>query len=503
MQQLHVFNTLTRQKELFVPLKENHMSFYSCGPTVYHYAHIGNLRSYIFADVLKRAFKQAGYNVQHVMNITDVGHLTSDSDTGEDKMEKGAAREKKSVWQIAEFYTEAFRRDLTLLHILAPDVWCKATDHIPEQQAQVQTILDNGYAYIIPDGIYFDVTKLPDYGKLAKLKLDELQAGARVEVAAGKRHPADFALWKFTPAGERRQMQWTARFEYLCTESEYKRIVSYALANPNIRVLAAPDAGEGARRVEMEVASFPGWHIECSAMSVKYLGNHFDIHTGGVDHIPVHHTNELAQAQAADIPFANYWMHGEFLVLKENEKMAKSGENFLTVATLIERGYDPLDYRYFCLTAHYRKPLMFSWEALTGAQQAFTSLKNKLLIYRELDDRGDQLKKAKYLQQFMDAIADDINVPQALAVLWDALGDSALGGGDKYSLALQFDAVFGLQLQNVGTEVIPEEIMQLVQEREAVRKAKNWKESDSLRDKISALGYEVRDTPTGSVVRPK
>jgi cysteinyl-tRNA synthetase len=456
-----LYNTLTRRKEPFVPLKEGQMGFYSCGPTVYHYAHIGNLRSYIFADILKRTFRFHGFAVTHVMNITDVGHLTSDSDSGEDKMEKGAAREHKSVWQVAEFYTDAFLRDMRALNLLMADHLPKATDHIPEQIKQIQQIKEAGYAYVIADGVYFDTSKLPDYGKLAGLNIEGLKAGARVDVVEGKRNPTDFALWKFSPVDSTRQMEWDSPW------------------------------GKGA----------PGWHIECSAMSIKYLGTEFDIHTGGIDHIPVHHTNEIAQAEAAGIPFARYWLHGEFLVLKENEKMAKSGDNFLTIASLIEHGYDPLDYRYLCLTAHYRKQLAFNWETLTTAQQAFASLRNKVLVARESSEsKGD---KAAYEQRFADALADDLNMPQALAVLWDALGDSSLGGKEKYALALHFDTVLGLHLDRVGAEIIPEDVMAIVLERETVRKAKDWKQSDALRDRVSALGYEIRDTPQGPVVRPK
>jgi cysteinyl-tRNA synthetase len=462
MHTVHVFNTLTRTKEAFKPLHPKKMGFYSCGPTVYHFAHIGNLRSYVFADVLKRSFRYAGYDVLHVMNITDVGHLTSDSDTGEDKMEKGAAREKKTVWEVAQFYTDAFLRDMRSLNIEEPSVWCKATDHIAEQIAQIQQIEAAGCAYTIEDGVYFDTTQLPDYGKLAGLNIEGLKAGARVEMAEGKKNPTDFALWKFS-RGEKRQMEWDSPW------------------------------GKG----------FPGWHIECSAMAVKYLGPQFDIHTGGIDHIPVHHTNEIAQAEAAGLPFARYWMHGEFLVLKEGEKMAKSGDNFLTLDTLKHHGFDALDYRYFCLTAHYRKQLAFSYDALTTAKQAHASLKNKILAAKEADGPDNEALQAEYKQQFLSAITDDINMPQALAVLWEVLGDTRLGGAARTALALDFDAVLGLQLDAIGTEDIPENVMQLVREREEKRKSKQWHESDRIRDTIAALGYEVRDTPEGSVVRPK
>ncbi len=458
-----IFNTLTRKKEILVPLYQGKISFYSCGPTVYHFAHIGNLRTYIFNDILKRAFTYLGYEVNHVMNITDVGHLTSDADEGEDKMEKGARREGKSVWQIATFYTEAFQRDLRALNILPPNIWCKATDHIREQIEQIQAIEQAGYAYTISDGVYFDTAKMPDYGSFARLDLESLKAGARVEVAAGKRNPTDFALWKFSPAHSQRQMEWDSPW------------------------------GKG----------FPGWHIECSAMAVKYLGPQFDLHTGGIDHVPVHHTNEIAQAHAAGLPFSKYWMHGEFLVVKEGEKMAKSNDNFLTVSALIERGFLALDYRYLCLSAHYRKQLTFSWESMQGAADAYRSLRNKIFEARNSAGAENPILRARYQEQFAAALCDDCNMPQALAVLWDALGDAQLAGSDKYLLAMQFDDVLGLQLNLVGSEAIPEDVRDFVAEREAARERKDWKTSDALREKISLLGFEVRDTPEGPVVRPK
>jgi cysteinyl-tRNA synthetase len=462
-QPVTVFDTMTREKRVFEPLQQGRMSFYSCGPTVYHYAHLGNLRTYVFNDVLKRVFRHAGYHVEHVMNITDVGHLTSDGDDGDDKMEKGSAREGKSAWEIATFYTAAFERDLRALNIIPPDRWCKATDHIAEQIAQVQAIVDAGYGYVIDDGVYFDTAKLPDYGKLARLKLEEQEAGARVAVADGKKNPADFALWKFTPKGEKRQMEWDSPW------------------------------GRG----------FPGWHIECSAMAAKYLGDEFDIHTGGIDHIPVHHTNEIAQAEACGLPFARYWMHGAFLVAKDKEKMAKSSGDFLTLALLEEKGYSPLAYRYFCLGTHYRKELMFSWEAIAGAQQSLDSLRNKVYLAREGKTANTGGDPSAYVQQFSDAIRDDLNMPKALAVLWDALGDATLADIEKHSLALRFDTVLGLELMHVGEEKISFEVDAILVKREEARSKKDWAAADKFRDEIANLGYEVRDTPAGPVVRPK
>jgi cysteinyl-tRNA synthetase len=397
------------------------------------------------------------------MNITDVGHLTSDGDEGDDKMEKGSAREGKTAWEVAAFYTAAFERDLQALNILPPDRWCKATDHIPEQIAQIQAIVDAGYGYVIADGVYFDTAKLPDYGKLARLKLDEQEAGARVDVVDGKRNPADFALWKLTPEGAKRQMEWDSPW------------------------------GRG----------FPGWHIECSAMATKYLGNEFDIHTGGIDHIPVHHTNEIAQAQACGLPFARTWMHGAFLVAKDKEKMAKSSGDFLTIATLEGKEYSPLAYRYFCLGTHYRKELMFSWEAIAGAQQSLDSLRNKVYLAKTGKAENAGGDASVYVKQFLEAVTDDLNLPKALAVLWDALSDATLADIEKHSLALRFDEVLGLDLAQVGEEAVPQAVLALASERETARAAKNWSESDRLRDEILAQGFVVQDTPQGPVVRPK
>ena len=315
---LHLYNTLTHKLEEFKPITDKKVGLYTCGPTVYHYAHIGNLRSYIFEDILKRVLQYNNYEVNHVMNITDVGHLTDDGDNGEDKMEKGSKREGKTAWEIAEFYTQAFQKNLKELNIESPTTWCKATDNIPEQIELVQTLIDKGFTYETSDGIYFDTTKFPAYGEMANLQNQELEAGSRVEIGE-KKNSHDFALWKFSKPEEKRQMEWEA----------FGRM------------------------------GFPGWHIECSAMSSKYLGQHFDIHCGGIDHIPVHHTNEIAQSEAAfgEHPWVNYWMHGEFIVLKNDEKMSKSSDNFVTLNTLKEKGIDPLAYHFFLLQTHYRKPV--------------------------------------------------------------------------------------------------------------------------------------------------
>ncbi|MDD9954201.1 MAG: cysteine--tRNA ligase [Candidatus Woesearchaeota archaeon] len=459
---LTLYNTLTRTKEPFTPLKDV-VSLYTCGPTVYNYAHIGNLRTYIFEDILKRVLLYNKCKVNHVMNITDVGHLTSDADEGEDKMEKGAAREGKTVWEIAEYYTKAFQDDIHKLHILDPDTWCKATDHIQEQIEQIQTLEKNGFTYTTSDGVYFDTSKLDDYGEIALLDKENLKAGARVDMGE-KKNPTDFALWKFSKEGENRAMEW---------ESPWNK------------------------------SGYPGWHIECSAMSMKYLGEQFDIHCGGIDHISVHHTNEIAQAEGATgkKPWVQFWLHGEFLVL-DKAKMAKSGENFLTLQTLVDKEYDPLVYRYFCLTAHYKQQLQFSWEALETARNGFESIKTKLLDLKENSVEGSD-DVTKHEAAFLEAVNDDLNMPQALAALWAVLRDDSLSSEARVATAEQFDAVFGLGIADFGSEEIPEEITKLAEERETARKEKDWAKSDELRDTIAEKGYSIEDKKEGYILRKK
>ena len=450
---LKFYNTLTRKKETFKPINKNFVSLYTCGPTVYNYAHIGNLRTYIFEDVLKRTLIYNSFKVKHVMNITDVGHLTSDADTGEDKLELAKSRERKTAWEIAEFYTKTFKDDMKALNIIPPNIWCKATDHIKEQINLIKALEKKGFTYKTEDGIYFDTSKLKDYGKLAGLKKDKLKAGIRVDVK-DKKNPTDFALWKFSLKNQKRDMEWKSPW------------------------------GVG----------FPGWHIECSAMAMKYLGNSFDIHCGGIDHIPVHHTNEIAQSEGATgKKFVNYWLHGEFLVLKD-AKMAKSGENFITMNSLIEKRYDPLAYRYLCLTAHYKSPLDFTYESLDSAQTGLKRLRNKVL---ELKNKKSDIKNnnaSAYEKEFLDYINDDLNIPRALALLWKLLEDDKLNEKDKYKLAIKFDSVFGLEITKEKKEKIPESIIKLAKEREKFRKEKKWKEADNTRDKITKLGYTVEDS---------
>ena len=456
---LTLYNTLTRRKEKFVPLTKGKAGLYTCGPTVYNYAHIGNLRSYIFEDLLKRVLIWNGYNVKHVMNITDVGHLTSDADVGEDKMLLAALREKKSVWKIAEYYTKSFKKDMKKLNILPPDIWSKATDHIPEQIELIQTLEKKGFTYIAGGNVYFNTSKLNDYGKLAQLKLDaEMQA--RIKDDKNKKNPHDFVLWFTKSKFEAQEMKWPS-----------------------------PWGKEG----------YPGWHLECSAMAMKYLGKQFDIHCGGIDHVPVHHTNEIAQSEAATgkKPWVKYWLHNEFLVLSQGEKMAKSGGNFITLSTLEEKGFHPLDYRYFCLGTHYRKPLMFSYEALEGARSTTKKLVEKVLDLKKSKDKENKTKQQKYLLEFTDNVNDDLNTPKALATMWDVLKDDTLSGRDKYSLVLKFDEVLGLDLKKLRKEKIPQDIITLAEERLNARKKKDWKKADELREKITKLGYVVGDTQEG------
>lgn len=452
---LQLFNTLSRQKEEFIPLQKNEVGLYTCGPTVYAAAHLGNLRTYIFEDVLKRTLLAHGYKVKHVMNITDVGHLTSDADEGEDKMETGALREHKNVWQLAEYYTQQFKQDLHALNILEPDIWCRATEHISEQIALIQTLEKKGLTYRTGDGIYFDTAKLQDYGKLARLDLKGLREGARVEANPEKHNPTDFALWKFSPTGAKRQMEWDSPW------------------------------GTG----------FPGWHIECSAMSMKYLGDTFDIHTGGIDHIPVHHTNEIAQSEGATgKPFVKYWLHGEFLITAD-KRMGKSEGNFLTLTTLSEQKISPLAYRYFCLGAHYRSKLNFSIAAVESAQIALHNLQDKIATMGEARGSCPELE-----QKFMAAIDDDLNTPQALAALWELMKSNQPDAAKKNTL-IKFDTVLGLGFNRIQPLVVPPEVAELVAEREQARQTKAWEKADALRKLITQRQFTVDDTELGPVIR--
>ncbi len=452
---LTLYNTRTRAVEKFVPLSET-VTVYSCGPTVYNYAHIGNHRSFIFADILKRVLAYKGFEVKDVMNITDVGHLVSDADEGEDKMLKGARREGKTVWDIASFYTNAFMKDVEKLNMLVPESMPKATDHIQDMIDMITTLEEKGFTYTAGGNVYFDTSKFTSYTELAKLPPEE-DMQARVEEDSNKKNRRDFVLWFTKSKFDDQEMKWDSPW------------------------------GTG----------YPGWHIECSAMSHALLGEHIDIHTGGTDHIPVHHTNEIAQSECCfgNHPWVNFWMHSAFLKV-DGGKMAKSEGNFLTVQTLEEKGYDPLHYRYFCMTAHYRMVLNFTFEALDSAKNAFEKLKKKVLSYRTSDDdSGDALL---YFGKFEKAISDDINMPQALAVMWEVI-DSDMGDKKKLEVLLRFDDVLGLGMNDFEETVVdvPEEIMKKVQEREDARAQKDFTRADTLRDEIAALGYVVEDSDTG------
>lgn len=471
---LQLYNTLTKKIEEFKPRDPELVTLYACGPTVYSYAHIGNFRTYITTDILVRTLKYLGYQVKFVMNITDVGHLVSDADTGEDKLEKGAKREGKTAWDIAKFYTEEFLKDSHKLNLLPPDVRPKPTEHIKEQITMVQTLLDKGYAYKIGDGIYFDTSRIKDYGKLTGQKLEELKEGARVEVNPQKKNPTDFALWKFSPKGVKRDMEW---------ESPW---------------------GVG----------FPGWHIECSAMSMKYLGEQIDIHTGGVDLIPIHHTNEIAQSEAATgkVPFVRFWVHGQFMLV-DGEKMSKSKGNFYSVKDIEAKGYDPKALRYLCLTAQYRSFLNFTWQALESARQSLAELRATVShIKDQLSERStlsnEKLQKVdEYKRRFNEALENDLNTPQALAVVWEAL-KSNIPSQDKYDLLLDFDEVLGFDIRNVGEESkresdIPAEIQSLLRKRNELRVEKKFSDADKARLQIEHEGFVLEDTPDGTRVKKK
>lgn len=459
-EKVFLFNTLGRKKQYFSPTNPPKVRLYTCGPTVYNFAHVGNFRMYVFEDILRRVLELAGYEVRHVMNITDVGHLVSDADTGEDKMEVGAAREGKTAWEIADFYTKAFFEDAKSLNLLYPTVVPKATEHIPEMIHLIQELEKKGCVYRLPDGIYYDTSKFSGYARLAgEENIKGLKAGARIEQVEGKKNPTDFALWKFSPSDKKRHMEWDSPW------------------------------GKG----------FPGWHIECSAMAIKHLGETLDIHCGGVDHVAVHHTNEIAQAEpVTGKPFSCFWLHGEFLVFK-SEKMAKSAGEFLTLRLLKEKGFDPLAHRYFCLTAHYRSQLEFSWEALKGAESALTRLRDRaqVLTQEAREHKSDPGRLEKFRSRFRERLFDDLDAPGALAVLWDSLHPEALNAASQLSFLKECDGVLGLDLFKNVQEDLPSELQALVEEREQARKEKDFEKADSIRKKLAQMGVLLEDTPSG------
>ena len=456
---MKLYNTLTRRKEEFKPIQGNEVRIYSCGPTVYQFAHIGNLRTYVFMDLLRRVLEYNGYKVKHVMNITDVGHLVSDADEGEDKMVKTARQQQKSPWEIAEYYTAAFFKDIEALNIKKPHIIPKATEHIGEMIEFVKGLVERGYGYETSDGIYFDIAKFPGYGKLSGQNLDEQLAGARVEVNEEKRHPADFALWKKAP--KEHIMQWPSPW------------------------------GMG----------FPGWHIECSAMARKYLGDVFDIHTGGVDHIPVHHENEIAQSEALlGKPAVMCWMHGEFLLV-DNGKMSKSLGNVYTLEDIKSKGYVPLAFRYFCLNAHYRNKLNFTWESMRAAQTAYDRLMAGVFAHKNGQDEFDTGDIDLFKNEFKEAVNDDLNIPKALGVVWNIV---RYGRRSKrlYDLLVEMDSVLGLDLDNAGEEKdnnedVDHEIQELINQRQQARKMKDWEKADEIRDRLKGMGIALEDTPQG------
>jgi cysteinyl-tRNA synthetase len=464
---LRLFNTLTREVAEFAPASPSEVGMYSCGPTVYAPQHIGNMRAYVFADTLKRVLSRKGLRVRHVINITDVGHLTSDADEGDDKLEVAARREHANAWEIADRYTREFKTDLQRLRVIEPEVWCRATDHITQMIRFAEALEASGWCYQLPSGLYFDTSKDSGYGALARLDLAGQQAGARVEVAEGKRNHADFAVWRTSAPDESRQMEWDSPW------------------------------GRGA----------PGWHLECSVMSIEYLGPHFDIHTGGVDHIPVHHTNEIAQSQAylADgQPWVRWWLHGEFINLS-GAKISKSTGGGVLVSDLIDRGYHPLVYRYLLLQAHYRSQTEFSWAAMDSAQAGLRRLLDRFAAARSAPAQQLSAAAAGHLQAFDAAVSDDLNTPRAIAAVFAAARDDRLTDADLSNLANRFDAVLAigltdlcpstLDLKRRDAALTDEEVATLVAERNAARALRDFATSDQIRDQLADAGVAVEDHP--------
>lgn len=453
---LRVYNTLSREKEEFKPLEGNEVRIYTCGPTVYYFAHIGNMRAYIFMDNLRKVLKLNGYTLKHAMNITDVGHMTSDADDGEDKMDKAAREQKMSPWEIAEKYTKAFLKDLDKLNVERPEVICKATDHIKEMEEFVEKIVENEYGYETSKGVYFDTAKLPTYGELSRANLKENKAGARIEVDDEKKNPLDFALWIKAP--KEHIMKWDSKWG-MC---------------------------------------YPGWHIECSAMSNKYLGHRFDIHTGGIDAIPIHHENEIAQSRGAfGVCPAKYWMHVEFLQV-DGGKMSKSLGNNYTIEDLEKRGFSPLAFRYLTYTSHYRNKLNFTWEGIEASQKALDRLREAYQIH--LNGKDDVLDGTieDYRNRFKEALNDDLNFSSALAVVWEAAKNS-LKSPKIAKVLKEFDEVLSLNVDKIEeiNEEIPEGILRMLEERKEARLNKNFAKSDEIRDKLKEKGYLVIDSKEG------
>ena len=457
---LKIYNTLTKQKEEFVPINKDEVRIYSCGPTVYYFAHIGNLRAYLFMDNLRRVLKYNGYKLKHAMNITDVGHLVSDADEGEDKMLKAAKRENKDPFEIANFYTKAFLSDMKKLNIDMPEIICKATEHIKVMEEYLKKIIENGYTYETENTIYFDTSKLDKYGVLSNRNVEEQKAGARIALDKEKKNPTDFALWIKAP--ENHIMKWDT-FWGKC---------------------------------------YPGWHLECSAMSEKYLGEVFDIHTGGMDHIPVHHENEIAQAKGycGKIP-AHYWMHVDFLQVNGG-KMSKSLNNLYTLEDLRKMGYSPEVYRMFNFSSHYKKPINFTLEGMESSKIALNRLKEGYKRHLSGNTTIDSNIIKNFEDRFLQAINDDLNMPQAMSVVWDVIKYEDKSQ-ELAKLLLKFDSVLGLNLDKEEKIELPQEILDIVEERKEARINKQWDKSDELRDKLISLGYNVKDTKNEMIVEPK
>lgn len=462
--EIHFTNTLTRKKEIFKPIDKKEVKIYSCGPTVYKDATIGNMRTNIFQDLLRRLLKYNGYQIKHVMNITDVGHLVSDGDEGEDKMLKSAKEEHKTPLEIAEHYTNLFFEDLKQLNIETPEIVCKATDHIQEMLQYVEKLMENGYAYETSTAIYFDVSKLDEYGILSGINKEEQKAGARVSVDTEKRNPYDFALWIKAP--ENHLMKWNSPW------------------------------GQ----------SYPGWHIECSAMGQKYLGEQFDIHTGGIDLIPTHHENEIAQSKGAcgKVP-ANYWLHGEYLLINGG-KMSKSLGNVYLLKDIKDKGYDPLVYRLFSYSCHYKNKLNFTWEGIEAASIALERLRNGYQNHLKGTDSLEEKDKQKLKEleeKFHQAINDDLNMPLAMSFVWETVKFEKKSP-EVAKLLEKFDSVLALKIeeeQKQEIQEIPQEILELVEQRKQAREQKDWQKSDELRDKILEKGYLIKDTKQGMEIK--
>ncbi|MFH1207520.1 MAG: cysteine--tRNA ligase [Patescibacteria group bacterium] len=462
---LTIYNTLTRKKEKFIPLHDKRVTFYHCGPTVYWTQHLGNMRANMAADVVVRTLEYLGYTVKLVRNYTDVGHLTSDQDEGEDKLDKGARRDHTTPQAVADKYIDTFNHDLDLLNVRLPDIRPRASEQIKEIQAMVADLLTKGFAYETDLAVYFDVTKAKEYNRLSRQKMDSniSEAGKGTVHDPSKRHPADFALWFFKAGTHKNALQtWPSPFHSILVQD-----------------------GEG----------FPGWHIECSVMSQKYLGDTIDLHLGGVEHIPVHHTNEIAQSEAATgKPFVKYWLHNEHLIVNGG-KMAKSAGTSYTLHDVIDKGFDPLAFRYLCLGAQYRSKINFTWEALKASQNAYENL---LAITASLGE--PKIGCAEFEQRFSDALSDDFNSPKGLAIVWDLLKSDYPSSAKKASL-LKFDEILGLKLAEVRPIIIPDEINKLAEQREIARRNKDWTGADKIRAVCAQMGYDIEDTPSGPIVK--